>query len=131
MKHSVNELYHIPERYGHHYTREGLAAAGIQIAPPRTTRHNTPGMARAHGYLQNSKGYITIHDAEGDRVVYLYGEKTWFDAKEERDAYRAAANAEYERTKARNRIKREICDLLDSMSFEDMKKTLEMLKRGV
>lgn len=132
MKHSVNELYHLHGKSGH-YTLEGLAAKGIPAVPDgEKSILFPPEYARRHSHIQSGRnGYIKFFDGTTERFAYMYGEQIWFDTEAERDAYRAGAHAENERMKARNRIKREVCDLLDSMSLEEMEKALEALKRGV
>jgi hypothetical protein len=60
-------------------------------------------------------------------MVYFYGERTWFDTKEERDEYRAVENARRKAQNARYKVKAKITHILDDMSFEQLEMLLAKL----
>ena len=78
MKHTINELYKINgEKF---YTMDYIVKHNI----PKAKSYNDPnGWSKCYG-LGTDRGTKNIHTADGVKVVYTYGEKTWFDtAKKE------------------------------------------------
>jgi hypothetical protein len=123
MKHSVRELYYIPGEIAPHYTLEGLAARGIQLRSPR----DPDGCGKALNRHFVSVDQMIIGDEHGTRMVYFYGERTWFDTKEERDEYRAVENARRKAQNARYKVKAKITHILDDMSLEQLEMLLAKL----
>ena len=80
MMHTIKELYKINgEKF---YTADYITAHNI----PKATGYNEQGWSKCYG-LGTDRGTKNIHTANGVKTVYTYGEKTWFDTAEERDAY--------------------------------------------
>ena len=69
----------------------------------------------------------TIQDVDGKRTVYLYGEKTWFDTREERDAYRVERNREKEESAKRNKMLKEIMKHYEAMTTEELAEELKRM----
>lgn len=112
MKHTMNELYQVNHK-GKIYTREYVEENKIKDA-------------RTVGYMV-SRDEIKIHTTEGIKFGYVYGEKTWFDTKEERDTYReeqAKARAELV---SKNKVIKAINAKLKEMSEEELVKLLEKM----
>jgi hypothetical protein len=110
MKHTMNEIYQVNHR-GKIYTREYVEENKIKDA-------------RTVGYMV-SRDEIKIYTTEGIKFGYVYGEKTWFDTREERDAYReeqAKARAEMV---AKNKVIKAINEKLKEMNEAEL---LELLK---
>ena len=122
MMHTNKELYKINgEKF---YTADYIVANNI----PKATKQDKSGWSHCM-YLGTDKGTKNIHTANGVRVVYTYGEKTWFDTEEERDAYRAEQNkARAEQTK-KNALLKEIKEYYEEMNIDQLEKALAMLKR--
>lgn len=86
MKHSITELYTINGQRGL-YTEDYLNAYGVYTAETYsawTEGKAYPVHSRANG------GTLNVHTAEGMKVVYTIGEKTWYDTEEERQQVREA-----------------------------------------
>ena len=125
MKHSVEELYRIDGKGT--YTWDYIEANNI----PKAKSCSGEGGYRSKGWVSSSKDYVKITTAEGVRVVYFYGEKTWFDTKEERDAYRVERAAEREHLIKRNKvlkiINEKIATHLDTLTTEQLEALLATL----
>ena len=125
MKHSVDELYRIDDKGT--YTWDYIEANNIPKAKSSCDRKGW----RRKGYVSSSKDYLKVVTAEGAKVVYLYGEKTWFDTKEERDEYRVARAIEREHLIKRNKvlkaINEKIINHLDSLTTEQLEALLATL----
>lgn len=90
MKHNIEELYTI-EGYTGLYTKEYLESEEIPVKKVRAKL----GEARVCRYYTGANkkdGSVKIYEPLSMRIGYMYGEKTWFDTMEERDAYRAKMN---------------------------------------
>jgi len=68
---------------------------------------------------------ITINTAAGITKGYMYGEKTWFDSRAERDAYRMMRNAERAEELKRNKIIKAITAKCKEMTTEELEFLLE------
>lgn len=93
---------------------------------PKATKYGEEGWCRCYG-LGTDKGTKNIHTAEGVKVVYTYGEKTWFDTQEERDNYRAMRNAERVKETKKNKTLAAITEKLKMLSNDDLEKILATL----
>lgn len=121
MKHTVNELYKI--NGVKLYTKDYIEANNI----PKCKRYDREeGWSMAH-YLGTGKDEIRIYTAQGLKIAYAYGEKTWFDTREERDAYRAEQKIARENAGRRNKVVKAITDKLASMSEEELIALLEKM----
>lgn len=92
----------------------------------KANRHDSEGWSSCH-YLGTNKDTITIHTAEGTITGYVYGEKTWFDSREERDAYRAQRNADREEETKRNKMLKAIMEHYKTMSIEELEQVVATL----
>ena len=117
MMHTINELYKINgEKF---YTADYITAHNI----PKAKKYGENGWSRCYS-LGTDKGTKNIHTAEGVKVVYTYGEKTWFDTAEERDAYRAQKNIEREEQSKKNKMLKAIMTHYENMSIEELAKVM-------
>ena len=130
MKHSIRELYYtatikegnICHTYTY-FTERYRKANNIQL----TKRFNPIDDGMAHRLNSKMGDSFVLLDTNGKRRVYLYGEKTWFDTKEERDAYREKMSKERAEEIARNKVKKEIAAILDQMTTEELETVLATL----
>ena len=118
MKHSVNELYKI--NGVKFYTKDYIKANNIQ-----KSKMYGGGWSVAIG-LGTGKDDFRIYTAKGVKIAYAYGEKTWFDNREERDAYRAEQAIAREAAGRRNKLVKAINEKVAQMSEEEL---LELLKK--
>ena len=120
MKHNVNELYKI--NGAKFYTEDYIKANNIPKGE-RYTGDNGWSIAR---YLGNGKANSRIYTAEGVKIAYAYGEKTWFDNREERDTYREEQAIARANAGRRNKLVKAINEKLADMSEEEL---MELLKK--
>jgi hypothetical protein len=92
----------------------------------KASRYGLDGWCNCYG-LGTNKDTITIHTAEGTIIGYVYGEKTWFDSREERDAYRAQRNADREEELKRNKMLKAIMEHYKTMSTEELEQVMAIL----
>lgn len=119
MKHNVKELYKVNgEKF---YTEDYLAIYNIPKAKSWDIRN---GWTVAHA-LGSNKDSFRIYTAEGVKIAYAYGEKTWFDTQEERDAYREEQNILRTITSHRNKVLKEITNKLNLMTTEELENFLK------
>lgn len=117
MKHTINELYKINgEKF---YTADYIAKHSI----PKAKKYGAEGWSRCYG-LGADKGTKNIYTADGRKTVYTYGEKTYFDTAEERDAYREQQQNERAELAKKNRLLKAINCYYQSMSVEELEKVL-------
>lgn len=121
MMHSYKELYKIGGTG--FYTRDYLIANNIHMG--KTFKEE--GKARPCVSLGTDKGTKNIYTAKGKRVIYTYGEKTWFDTEAERDAYRAQRNAEREEETQKNKLLKTIMEHYKGMSVEQLERMVVTL----
>ena len=120
MKHSVRELYKI-DGY-RFYSEDYIVANNV----PKSKMYSGEGGWRTATYLGTSKDEFRIYTADGIKIAYAYGEKTWFDTREERDAYRVEQNIARENAGKRNKVVKAINAKLAEMSEEEL---MELLKK--
>lgn len=120
MKHDVTELYKIDG--AKFYTEDYLNEYNI----PKGKKYSGEGGWSIARYLGTGKDDFRIYTAEGIKIAYAYGEKTWFDTREERDAYRVEQNIARENASRRNKIAKAINEKLADMSEEEL---MELLKK--
>lgn len=120
MMHTHEELYKINGQKL--YTWDYIEANNI----PKSNRHDNTGWSKCY-YLGPDKGTKNIHTAQGMRVVYTYGEKTWFDTEAERDEYRAQRNIERAEETKRNKMIKAITEHLKTLSTEELEKIMATL----
>lgn len=127
MKHDVNELFRIfngttTVRYA---TKAYVEANNIPTPDFKTTcKMEEKGELCAFPaiYITNKKP--AIHDVDGIRVAYMYGEKTWFDTAEELNAHREVENEKRAIEIERNKIIKEINEILKEKSLEQLEMIL-------
>ena len=119
MKHNVNELYKI--NGVKFYTEDYIKANNIPKGQPYTST-NGWSVARSLG---TNKDSFRIYTTEGVKVAYAYGEKTWFDTKEERDAYREDQTVARANATRKNKLLKLINEHLATMSEEELVELLE------
>lgn len=120
MKHSVNELYKI--NGAKFYTEDYIKANAVPKGE-RYTGDNGWSIAR---YLGPGRDDFRIYTATGIKIAYAYGEKTWFDNREERDAYREEQVIARANAGRRNKLVKVINEKLVDMSEEEL---MELLKK--
>ena len=121
MKHDVTELYKIDG--AKFYTEDYLDAHCV----PRGKKYSGEGGWSVAGYLGTGKDEFRIYTAQGVKIAYAYGEKTWFDTREERDAYRIEQKIIRENAGRRNKVVKAITEKLASMSEEELIALLEKM----
>jgi hypothetical protein len=120
MKHNATELYKI--NGAKFYTEDYIKANNI----PKSKRYTDDnGWSIAH-YLGTGKDDFRIYTAEGVKIAYAYGEKTWFDTREERDAYREEQAIARANACRKNKLVKAINEKLADMSEEEL---MELLKK--
>ena len=121
MKHNVSELYKI--NGVKFYTEDYIKANNIPKGQ-LYTRTNGWSVACSIG---TNKDSFRIYTAEGVKVAYAYGEKTWFDTREERDAYRVEQTVAKANANRKNKLLKLINEHLATMSEEELVELLEKL----
>lgn len=123
MMHNVNELFHINGQ--RLYTWDYIEKYGIQKRNIYNI-HDQSGWSEVM-YINNNKGILNIYTAQGKKIGYLYGQYTWFDTREERDAYRAERNVEREEETKRNKMLKVIMEYYKTLSTEELEKMVASL----
>ena len=124
MKHSHKELYKI----------EGIQ--GVFTAEAAKEFYNKYPILDIYLLPANpepAKGYRKVWmdvNKTTSKIVYTYGEKTWFDTEEERDNYRIEQNKLREEKHLRAVVMQEIKNELAKCDIEELKKFAEILKRA-
>lgn len=119
MKHSINELYTIKGQRGI-YSEDYLDKHFVKVATKYSAQRE--GEAYPLSYRVNN-GTLNVHTADGVKVVYTIGEKTWYDTEEERQQARKA-NEDKCAEQARRRMAME---KLDKLSTKQLEKLVEKL----
>lgn len=120
MKHNISELYRIEGQQGT-YSADYLFAHNIRV--PKNYRDMTDGDAWHLISKQGTNGKLTVHTAYGIRVVYMFGEKTFFDTYEEV----LQAKAEYQKLRAEQARRRIALEKLEKLSTANLEKLVEKL----
>jgi hypothetical protein len=126
MKHSIDELYLIRSNYNS-YLATAMFLELHQIPMLENRVPDAPYAIKAPFYRTHN-GYALVHNANSIDMIYMYGEKTWFDTKEERDAYRLQVQEEQTRQTARNKAKAQLMQYIDEhMTTEEITSLLHRL----
>jgi hypothetical protein len=113
MKHSIQELYR-DKASGALVTRELAALDPSQYRKALSKQHATPE--------------VKVYGVDGWRLIYMFGEKTWFDRREEYEAYSAEYHAQRELNTERNKAKAQLMQYIDEhMSTEEIISLLHRL----
>lgn len=123
MRHHINELYQINGRNGL-YTLEFLTANNIKMGSRETLLQ--VGYA-THALYLVGRDMVKVYDIAGIKNIYMYGEKTWFDSKVERDAYRIQEAAKRAEIHLRTLAKNELVKMINNMSIEEVKEFMEKM----
>lgn len=97
MKHHIKELYIVFSTEGKILATPAfveqyeIPTAGV--ARDKARMNHQPYAIKAPFHVAH-KGYAKVYTPNSVDLIWMYGEKTWFDTKEERDAYRASMNRE-------------------------------------
>lgn len=132
MKHAMDELYTVYNSMNNKTKLVTLAFVQENNIPtPKyTDRHKHLVYARACSSHLTSKKPLRALDAHEEiKLVYLFGESTWFDTQEELDAYREEYHAQRAQEIARNKMKKEIAAILDTMSTAEIEVVLASLQK--
>jgi len=122
MMHTINELYKIDG--AKFYTADYIIKHNI---PKAKSYNDTNGWSKCYG-LGTDRGTKNIHTADGVKVVYTYGEKTYFDTAEERDAYRVQQNIARAELNKKNKLLKAINSHYQTMSVEELEEVLNNIK---
>ena len=126
MKHSISELY-LVRGAGDSCLATAAFLELHQIPMLENRVPDAPYAIRAPFYRTHS-GYALVHNTNSIDMIHMYGEKTWFDTKEERDAYCLQAQEEQARQAARNKAKAQLMQYIDEhMTTEEITSLLHKL----
>lgn len=114
MKHSIQELYK-NKVSGALATRELAALDPSQYHKALYKQHATPE--------------VKVYGVDGWRLIYMFGEKMWFDRREEYEAYSAEYHAQRELSAERNKAKARLMQYIDNhMTTEQILDLLDRLE---
>ena len=124
MKHELHELY----RYDNEiYTLEALSKViGQDLTQMKPIQRHRLGLNKFHrvcNYNTPSKAsfeYITI---EGVKIGWQFGEQTFFDTEEERDAMRA----EYQKIREESKRRTQLLNRLAELDTDTLEKLINSL----
>lgn len=119
MKHNITELYTIQGQRGI-YSEDYLDKHFVRVAAKYSVIRE--GEAYPLSYRTNN-GTLNVHTADGVKVVYTIGEKTWYDTEAERQQAREDM-AQYRAQQAR---RRELMAKLDKLSTANLEKLVAKL----
>lgn len=130
MQHDINEIFSIYSTKSKKVvlaTRRYVETNGIFVT--RFSREVGDHLiwARPLGSRINNGKPLKALDLEGVKLVWLYGEKTWFDTEEELAAHRILESAKRAENRIRNLAKKGLADLIDGMSVEEVKAFMEKM----
>ena len=131
MKHEITEIYTVT-------VNTAISYRYIYCTMDYIKAHNIPHFREVEhqeakwyyytcSHINNPKREATLVDTNGSRRIYLYGEKTWFDSKVERDAYRIEATAKQAEIHLRTLAKKDLAKMIDDMSVIEMKTFMEKM----
>ena len=132
MKHSIEELYRLPNSDNRSLmTKEYCKANGIVIVTDRAVwkacqKNGAIYAMHAHSHQNNNKP-VKVLDVNGIKLIYLFGEKTYFDTQEELDSHRKAFQEQQAKEREINRLKKELLAKVEGMSAEELKKIIEKI----
>lgn len=130
MKHSIEELYSLRNSNNRSLmTKEYCKANGIVIATNREVwkacqKNGEIYAMHAHSHQNNNKP-VKVLDVNGIKLIYLFGEKTYFDTQEELDSHRKAFQEQQAKEREINKLKKELLAKVEGMSAEELKKIIE------
>lgn len=130
MMHEINEIYVVYNSVNKktaNVTRAYVEAYAIPV-PNFRDRDKHLVYARPMSSHINANKPLSVRDIDDKiKLIYLFGEKTWFDSQEELDAYRAEYHKERSAMIAKNKLIKAVTEKLQAMSAEEIAKILETL----
>lgn len=132
MKHSIRELYSLRNSNNRSLmTEEYCKTNGIIIATDRTIwkacqKSGAIYAMSAISHNNNNKP-VKVLDVNGIKLIYLFGEKTYFDTQEELDSYRETFHAEQAKEREKGQLKKELLTKIAGKSAEELKKIIEKI----
>lgn len=132
MKHSIEELYSLRNSdIRSLMTEEYCKANGIIIATDRVVwracqKSGATYAMPAHSHHNNNKP-VKVLDVNGIKLIYMFGEKTYFDTQEELNSYREVFHAEQAKERTINKLKKELLAKVAGKSAEELKKIIEKI----
>ena len=130
MMHEISEIYVIYNSVNRKEVRATKAYVEAYAIPiPHFRDRNTHLVyARPMSSHVNANKPLAVRDIDDKiKLIYLFGEKTWFDSQEELDAYRAEYHKERNAMIAKNKLIKAVTEKLQAMSAEEIVKILETL----
>ena len=127
MKHSIKEIYIV---------HSNLSGTNLMVTEQHVMANNIPTpnhrdrakhLVYARPLLShlNHNKPIAVRDVDDvTKLIYLFGEKSWFDSQEELDAYRAEYQRERALSIAKNKLKKAIGEKLDDLSIKELEAML-------
>ena len=119
MKHTVDELYHINGKGK--YTMDYILKHNV----PKASKPHKDGYSMVHFVVNADSAKITT--ADGVMLGYFYGAHTWFDTREERDAYREEQKALRAASAKRNKMLKAIADYYSTMNSDELEAVMKSL----
>jgi hypothetical protein len=132
MKHAITEIYAIYNEINNQKklaTLDFIQENEIVIATPRNRGSHLVYARPCSGHVNNNKPVKVLDAHNKTKLLYLFGEKTWFDTQEELDQHRAEYQAQRAEETARNKAKKEIAAILDTMSTAEIEAILASLQK--
>lgn len=127
MKHSIEEIYIV---------HSNVSGANVMVTEQYVIANNIPTPKHRErsqhlvyarpllSHLNHNKP-IAVRDVDDvTKLIYLFGEKSWFDSQEELDAYRVEYQRERALSIAKNKLKKAIGEKLDDLSIEELETML-------
>ncbi len=130
MMHELSEIYVIYNSVNRKEARATKAYVEAYAIPVPNFRDRNKHLvyARPMSSHVNANKPLTVRDIDDKiKLIYLFGEKTWFDSQEELDAYRAEYHKERNAMIAKNKLIKAVTEKLQEMSAEEIAKILETL----
>ena len=130
MKHSINEIFCIYNAANNKRvlaTRRYIETNGVFVVTrPRESDGHLVWARPLSSHLNCGKP-LKVLDLEDIKLAWLYGEKTWFDTEEELSAHRILVAAEMAENRIRNLAKKELAEMIEEMSVEEVKAFMEKM----
>lgn len=132
MKHSIRELYEFRNSIDNRLMTEAYCKAqgypiGTDRAVWRACQKSGEVYVMPCNYHNNNSKPVKVLDVDGIKLIYLFGEKTYFDTQEELDSYREVFHAEQAKEREINALKRELLAKVAGKSAEELKKIIEKI----
>lgn len=130
MKHSIKEIYIV---------HSNLSGTNLMVTEQYVMANNIPTpnhrdrakhLVYARPLLShlNHNKPIAVRDVNDEmKLIYLFGEKSWFESQEELDEYRAEYQRERAESIEKNKVKKAVIEKLDEMSKTELESLLVAL----